>query len=194
LTQLHHFARRLGSIAHSNPISGLALLLVVVGLSGCRHKAVRFVIPQGAQVMIELEPEPDSDSPTEVAELPLPELPPLSPAEPPRPAPRRRPTPKEETPTVQVADATSAALAIGALSSGGEAVPEVHQQTQDAINAILKRIAALPAKTVDSQKKQLAQIRRFLDEAQRALNSGDGEAAQNLAVKAKLLMDDLEKR
>ena len=64
---------------------------------------------------------------------------------------------------------------------------------RDLIASILKRIAALPAKT-DAQKKQIRQIRNFIDQAQKALNSGDAEGARNLATKAGLLMDDLEKK
>jgi hypothetical protein len=96
---------------------------------------------------------------------------------------------------VQVASAPEpAALAIGSLSTGGDAAPQSQQQAHDLIASILKRIAALPAKTADAQKKQVRQIHNFIDQAQRALNSGDAEGAKNLATKANLLMDDLEKK
>ena len=60
-----------------------------------------------------------------------------------------------------------------------------------------ERIAArldLPANIAASEKKQVRQIRNFLDQAQEALNGGDAQGATNLATKAKLLMDDLEKK
>jgi hypothetical protein len=198
LTRSHHLAHRFaGTLVRAGRSSALALVLTA-GLAGCRHKTVRFVIPQGAQVPIELATIPPPEPPPEIATLPPPEMSPLSPPEPPKPAPRRRPTPapKEEAqPPVQVtSDTSSAALAIGALSTGGDAMSQAHQQTQDMITSIRKRIAALPAKTSDAQKKQLSQVGRFLDQAQQALNSGDAEAAQNLAIKARLLMDDLEKK
>lgn len=195
MTTLHHLAHRLsGTLVRAGRGPALALVLTA-GLAGCRHKTVRFVIPQGAQVPIELVAIPPSDPEPEIATLPEPELSPLSGPEPPKPPPRRRPpAPKEETAPVQVADASSAALAIGALSTGDDAKPEVHQQTQDMISSIRKRIIALPAKSANAQKKQLSQVSRFLDEAQEALNSGDAGAAQNLAIKAKLLMDDIEKK
>jgi hypothetical protein len=197
LTRLHHLAHRFaGTLVRAGRNSAVALVLTA-GLAGCRHKTVRYVLPQGAQVPIELETIPPPDSPPEIATLPPPELSPPSPPEPPRPASRRRPAPapkEEPQPAVQIADAESAALAIGTLSTGGDTMPQAHQQAQDMIASILKRIAALPAKTADAQKKQLSQIHRFLDQAQRALNSDDAEAAQNLAIKARLLMDDLEKK
>jgi uncharacterized phage infection (PIP) family protein YhgE len=96
---------------------------------------------------------------------------------------------------VQVAGAPDpAAVAIGALSTGSDATPQGQQQVKDLIASIVKRIAALPAKTADDQKAQLRQVKQFLDQAQQALTSGDAEGAKNLATKAKLLMDDVEKK
>jgi hypothetical protein len=62
------------------------------------------------------------------------------------------------------------------------------------ISSILKQIAALSTKTTDAEKRQIRQIRHFLDQAQQALSTGDTEGAKNLATKARLLMDDLEKK
>jgi hypothetical protein len=172
-------------------------LVLAIGLAGCHHKTtLRPALPIGALAPIELETIPPPDSLPMIATLPPPELESLPPPEPPKQAPRRRPAPKEEAqPPVQVASAPEpAALAIGALSTGGDAAPQSQQQAQGLIASILKRIAALPAKTADAQKKQIRQIRNFIDQAQKALNSGDAEGANNLATKASLLMDDLEKK
>jgi hypothetical protein len=97
-------------------------------------------------------------------------------------------------PPPQVASAAEPAAAIGSLSSGGDSVGQSQQQAKDLIASILKRIAALPAKTADSKKGEVRQVKRFLDQAQQALNSGDADGAKNLATKAGLLMDDLEKK
>jgi hypothetical protein len=140
-----------------------------------------------------LEEPQDPDEPPMIAGEPVPELPPISPPAP-TPVPRRRPTPapKEESP--QVAQSAPAELAIGTLSSGGDLAPQIQQQAQDMISSILKRIAALSTKTADAEKRQIRQIRHFLDQAQQALSTGDTEGAKNLATKARLLMDDLEKK
>jgi hypothetical protein len=171
-------------------------LLLAAGLAGCRHKAPAFVIPSGALAPVDLEPLPQPDPPPMVATLPVPELPPLSEAPVATPIPRRRPatTPKEEQPSTQVAENAPAELAIGTLSTGGGLAPAIQQQAQDMITSILKRIAALPAKVADAEKRQIRQVRHFLDQAQQALSSGDTEGAKNLATKAGLLMDDLEKK
>jgi hypothetical protein len=172
-------------------------LALALGLAGCRHKPAAFVIPSGAHAPVALETIPPPELPPVIATLPPPELEPPSLPEPlPRLAPRRKPTPKEDTPPpVQGASAPEiAAVAIGTLSTGGDAAPQSRQQAQELIASILKQIAALPANTADAQKKQVRQIRNFIDQAQKALNSGDAEGAKNLATKAKLLLDDLEKK
>lgn len=173
------------------------LLLLAVGLAGCHHKTAAFTIPQGAHAPVALETLPPPVSPPMIATLPKPELPPLPlPPPPPPPAPRKRPVTKEEIqPTVQVPVVPeTAAVAIGALTAGGDATPQSQQQARDLIASLLKRIAALPVKTAEAQRKQLRQVRNFIDQAQKALNSGDAEGAKNLATKASLLMDDLEKK
>jgi hypothetical protein len=175
---------------------GLALCLMP-GLTGCHRKLLHPVLPLGSLAPIELEEDtPDSDSLPMIATLPSPELGPLPPPPPtPKPAPKRKPATKEETQSpTEVANAEPAALAIGELSIGGDAAPQSQQTARDLIAAITKRIAALPAKTADAQKRQVRQIRHFLDQAQQALSSGDADGAINLATKAKLLMDDLEKK
>jgi type IV secretory pathway VirB10-like protein len=182
--------------ARRGRLPALALVLAA-GLAGCRHKNMPVAFPQLAHAPLELEIPSPSTPPIMIAEVPPPELgPPLLPPPPP-PAPRRRttPSPKEETqPPVQVAEAAPAELAIGTLSTGGDLMPQSQQEAQDMISSILKRISALSTKTAESQKRQIRQVRYFLKQAQQALSSGDAEGAKNLAIKARLLMDDLEKK
>jgi hypothetical protein len=196
LTRHYNPARRLAATLARGP--AVSLVFLALGLAGCHHKRLAFVIPSGAKVPVELETIPPPDPPPTIASLLPPELPSLPPPPPPAPpAPRRRPTPKEETqPSAPVTGVpeTAALAAIGSLSTGGDAAPQSQQEAQDLITSILKRIAALSAKTADAQKKEVRQIQNFIDQAQKALTSGDAEGAKNLATKAKLLMDDLEKK
>jgi hypothetical protein len=90
--------------------------------------------------------------------------------------------------------AEPAAIAIGDLTSGSDGTPQSQQQARDLIASILKRIKELPAKTIDAQKKELKEVHRFVDQAQQALTVGDADGAINLATKARVLMDDLEKK
>lgn len=185
--------RQLVSCVHIPTLS----LALVFGLAGCHHKqTLRPTLPIGALAPIPLETIPPPESPLMIATLPPPEPQPLPPPPPPKPAPRRRPAPKEEPqPPVQLASAAEpAASAIGTLSTGGAAAPESRQQAQDLIASILRQIAGLPANIADAQRKQVRQIRNFIDQAKKALNSGDAEGAKNLATKAELLLDNLQKK
>jgi hypothetical protein len=190
-----HLARRFACALDHARHTSVLILILVAGLAGCRHKQPAFVIPMGAQAPVDLVEIPLPDPPPVIAELPEPESAPFPETPPTAPVPRRRPTPapKEEPPT-QAAEAAPAELAIGSLSTGGDLAPQIQQQAQDMISSILKRIAELSAKTADAQKRQIRQVRHFLDQAQQALNSGDTEGAKNLATKARQLMDDLEKK
>jgi hypothetical protein len=155
------------------------------------------MLPLGSLAPIDLEAAAiDPDSLPLIESVPPPEFPTLPlPPPPAKPVPRRTPATKEEAqPPVQAAAPESAALAIGVLSIGGDAEPQSQQTARDLIAAITKRIAALPSKFADARKKQVNQVKHFLDQAQQALNSGDADGAMNLATKAKLLMDDLEKK
>ena len=197
MTRQRHPAQPLrGSLARA----GLALLLsalFVGGLGGCRRRALRPVLPLASLAPIELEAAIDPDSLPMIELVPPPELGPLPPPPPPaKPVPKKTPATKEEAqPAVQAAAAPeSAALAIGVLSIGGDAAPQSQQTARDLIATITKRIAALPSKIADARKEQVRQVRHFLDQAQQALNSNDADGAINLATKAKLLMDDLERK
>jgi hypothetical protein len=168
---------------------------MALGLAGCRHKAKPVALPQTARAPIELETIPGPQPPPLIATVPGPEPAPLP--TPPPPARRRRratPAPAPATP-VQVASAPEpAAVAIGSLSTGGDVTQQSQQQARDLIASIVKRIAALPGTLADAQKGAIRQVKQFLTQAQQALDSGDAEGAKNLATKAKLLMDDVEKK
>jgi hypothetical protein len=198
VTERHNLVQRIGARLVRAGAGRALCLVLIAGLEGCHHKSARPALPVGALAPIALEDVASPGDMPMIAEVPPPQLTPLPPAPPsPKPPPRRRPQapPKDEAP-VQLASGgePAAALAIGALSTGGDAAPQSQQQARDLIASIQKRIAALPAKTAEGQKKQVRQVRNFLDQGQQALDSGDAEGAINLATKARLLMDDLEKK
>lgn len=197
MTERFHVVQRLGMGLFRAGVAPALCLVLAGGLTGCHHKSLRSALPRGVLAPVDLEDVAPPESPPMIAELPPPELKPLPPAPLPKPTPRRKPpTPKEEIqPPTQVASAAAPAeLAIGDLSTGGDAAPQSQQQARDLIASIVKRISALPKKTLDGQKKQVNQVKHFLDQAEQALKTGDADGAVNLATKAKLLMDDLEKR
>jgi hypothetical protein len=171
----------------------LALLFCAV-LAGCRHKIPGYTIPIAPEISLDSvvplsgEPSISTETPPDFGSLPQVNLP-AAPQ-------RRRYEPREEPASpAPAADAPAPAdLAIGSLSTGLDATPQVQQQARDMISSIQKRIAALSPRTAEAQKRQVRQVRHFLDQAQQALSTGDIEGAKNLATKAGLLMDDLEKK
>jgi hypothetical protein len=92
------------------------------------------------------------------------------------------PTPKGDT---------AAPTSIGQLTaapspeSGGS-----RQQAADLIDATQRGVNSLRNLSGD-QNKTVAQIRSFLDQAERALHNGDLDGAQTLATKAKTLLNEL---
>ena len=101
-------------------------------------------------------------------------------------------------PPVQMASNTagqgSGETVIGALTPGGsDETPHARQDAQEILVSTDKRLNALPAQTQQAQRTQINQIRNFWKQAVEALQTGDAEGAKTLAVKAKLLLDDLEK-
>ena len=180
-----------------------AFALLALGLTGCHPRIVLIVIPPVAKP-IALETPPPMANPPEIETPPPPEpvvveLPPVEvtpPAPPRRRTPTPAPVPPPVQPPVQVAGAVApdaGAVAIGALSTGGNSTPQSQQEAKDLIAGITRRIAALPTRKANAQKDQVRQVRHFLDQAEHALKSGDAEGAKSLATKAKLLMDDVEK-
>ena len=90
--------------------------------------------------------------------------------------------------------AASADTVIGALTPGGaDQTPQARQDAQELLASTDRRLNALPAQTQQTQKAQISQIRNFWKQAVDALKAGDAEGAKTLALKAKLLLDDLEK-
>ena len=172
-------------------------LVLALCLSGCRHKTL-WVPPASVTAPVELDVIPPQKTQPVIAELPPPELIPVRPPEPQKkPARKKAAQAKDaaQTAPVQVASAGEpASLAIGSLSTGGDGTSQTQQQARDLIASIHKRIAALPRSALSQQKAQLRQVNSFLKQSQQALDSGDAEGAMTLATKARLLMDDIEKK
>ncbi len=86
---------------------------------------------------------------------------------------------------------TSQPTPIGQLTAGP--TPDTsgsRQQAADLIDSTERGVNSL-RKLNGDQNKTVAQIRSFLDQAQRALHNGDIDGAHTLATKAKTLLDEL---
>jgi hypothetical protein len=86
---------------------------------------------------------------------------------------------------------TSQPTSIGIISAGP--TPDTsgsRQQASDLIDSTQRGVNSL-RKLNGDQNKTVAQIRSFLDQAQRALHNNDVDGAHTLATKAKTLLDEL---
>lgn len=86
---------------------------------------------------------------------------------------------------------TTQSTSIGILTAGP--TPDntgSRQQAADLIDSTSRGVSSLHNLKGD-QNKTVAQIRSFLDQAQRALHNGDVDGANTLATKAKTLLDEL---
>ena len=79
--------------------------------------------------------------------------------------------------------------AIGQLSSGDPA--DTRQQTDALILATERQLNGINRQLSDQDAKTAAQIREFLKQAREALTSGDIDGAHTLAIKAKVLLEEL---
>jgi hypothetical protein len=185
------------ALANSIRLPAFALL-GAMALAGCHRKPAAVAPPPPppvAQTPIALETPPATGAPPMIAPAPAPATPPPTAVaiKPKRTRAKKAAPPPTPPPVVASAASAPAATAIGALSSGRDATPRSLQEAKDLIAAIEKQIGALPAKTASDQKSGLRKVRRFVQQAQQAVASGDSDGAKTLATKAKLLLDDLEK-
>jgi len=146
----------------------------------------------GAGLAVDLETATQPDD--EIEPVPEPDIAPLQWPEPPRPPVRRRVPPREDVGGAQPSEPAPPEVTIGMLSPGGEATAQSQQQARDLIASTERRIIALPPRVASSQRSEVRQARDFLDKSKKALNTGDADGAMNLANKARLLMDELERR
>lgn len=179
----------------------VALLL---GIAGCRHKAVVPPLPQITEpVELVTSPVPDKPQMVEAPAINLPPVPTASVGGKIRRERKRRTQPANAATTAPAAPETPEAAppagdigaigAIGALSSGGDASPRAQQEAADLIAGNERRITQLPTQKVEAEKSQLSQVKNFQKQAQEALSTGDTEGAKTLATKAKLMLDDIDK-
>jgi predicted adenine nucleotide alpha hydrolase (AANH) superfamily ATPase len=64
-------------------------------------------------------------------------------------------------------------------------------QTEDTITATEKGVNSITRTLTDSEVKTAAQIHEFLKQAREALNTDDVDGAHTLAMKAKVLLTEL---
>ena len=170
----------------------------MLGATGCRHRVKVAALPPILKPVALVDvPRPAKEPMLEVPHIKVPPVP-IAAAMARFPRERRRQvvrtappiTPPPPTPAPEPA---IEAAAIGALTAGGPQNPQTRQEATDLIASNERRLSALSAQKAEAQKAQISTVRNFQRQAQEAMSSGDAEGSKTLAVKAKLLLDDLEK-
>jgi len=174
------------------PARSTAWLLPLL-LAGCHHKA---------QVVQNLPLAPAIEEPPPQLHLPTPnELPPpdvTASVQEPTPVvvqpkePEKKPSHRKKqanTNTQQASIGSPAVSAIGQLTSGDPA--DLRQETDASIEATEKSLNSITRQLSDQEGKTAAQIREFIKEARAALMAGDVDGAHTLALKAKVLLNEL---
>lgn len=169
-----------------------AVWLLPLLLTGCPHKTQvaqnqPFAPPIEETASTKPEPSPANLPPPEVT-IPLQPEPQVTvPAEPVKKPVKHK---KSSPATTQVAsNGTPAVSAIGQLTTGDP--PNMRQQTDSLIESTEKSLNGINRKLGDQEEKTAAQVREFLKQARDAMTSGDVDGAHTLAVKAKVLLDEL---
>ncbi|HZB89415.1 MAG TPA: hypothetical protein VE291_12195 [Terracidiphilus sp.] len=170
-------------------------------LGGCTHRNQQALNQPLAPPIVDTPIPPPQTTPTElppsvVTVQPAPQPATQTPAQKPDQKPRhpvRHPKPETKQPAEQASNAnpngSPEVSAIGELTPGDS--PDQRIRTEQSIDAVDRGIKAIARPLNDQEQKTAAQIREFLKQARAALTAGDVDGAHTLAVKAKVLLDEL---
>jgi type IV secretory pathway VirB10-like protein len=95
----------------------------------------------------------------------------------------------QEAANANPAPASPSVSAIGQLSGGASG--DLRSETEETINTTEKGVNGITRTLSDAELKTAAQIREFLKQARDALATGDADGAHTLAIKAKVLLTEL---
>ena len=181
------------------PLQCTAFVLALV-LTGCFHRqpqpAPQPVAPELAQTPPPAPSVPAASAPTQETlpptQQPAVESTPATPA----PAPAEEPAQPHhkkhaEKPATDQATTpeTPAVEAIGQLSTGSSSAGA--QQVKASIDSTENGLKQITRALNDQEQKTATQIREFIKQARAALDSSDADGASTLALKAKVLLDEL---
>lgn len=174
------------------PVKRAAWMLPLLLATGCLHRNQQARIqplapplvetPPPTQPQVTTAPEPPTMAETKPEPEPLP--PPKKESKP--HVRRHKPAPKE-TPPTEVADNT--VPAIGQLSSGDP--PNLRLQTQNSIDTIERQLAGIKGNLSQQDQHTVAHIKEFLNQAKKALATGDVDGANTLTQKAQVLLAEV---
>jgi hypothetical protein len=197
---------------------GLVLLL---GISlGCEHKKPVLVMPQQPPTTAAPQPSPTPEPAAQAADQPLVPTPTPTPAEQPKTAEKTKPkherhTGKKPSPAIAAekpdsevakntppktkiipAEKTEPQTSFGQISPGPTPADATHSQssTDQLLQGAEANLNSITRQLSKDEEAMRTQIREFINQSRKATTENDPARAHNLAVKARLLSDDLVKQ
>jgi hypothetical protein len=174
------------------PARSGAWLLLLVFLTGCIHKKqvaqntpLAPQIENGPPPELNLPPQSELPPPDATAQVQQPAPVVTAPSAPPKKPKHKKPSANPQQASIEA----PAVSAIGQLSTGDP--PDLRQQTDASIAATEKSLNGINRKLSEQEQKTAERIREFLKQARAALTTGDVDGAHTLALKAKVLLDEL---
>jgi outer membrane biosynthesis protein TonB len=174
-------------------------LVLLLALTACHNKNQVQNQPPLAPPIEDTPPPPPNNAPQNlpppVITVPQPQQPAQQAQQTPPPAPPPKPKHHKSKPSEQKNTEEAENNGAPQVSADGNFTPvesaDLRKQTSDSIAEIEKGVNAITRKLNDQEQKTRDQIFEFLKQAKAALASGDLDGAHNLAVKAKVLLGEL---
>ncbi len=179
------------------PYKSVAFVLPLV-LTACVHKTQQAQVQPLAPPIVDTPLPAPAPSPTDLpppvvttppAQQPVDTTPPPKPEEKPVKHPVHHPKPDKGT--EQASNGSGPGVsAIGQLSPGDPS--DLRSQTVQTIASTDQGLKGITRTLNDQEQKTATQIREFLKQARAALTSGDVDGAHTLALKAKVLLNEIK--
>ena len=193
-------------------------LMLLLGISlGCQHKKPVLVMPQQPPATAAPQPTPTPEPAAQAADQPLAPVPAPTPSEQPQtaetPKPKhgrhaaaKKPSPsvggevaKNSPPKTRVVQADKTdppPTSIGQISPGPTPADATHSQTStdQLLQGAEANLNSITRQLSKDEEAMRTQIKEFINQSHKATTENDPARAHNLAVKARLLSDDLVKQ
>ena len=181
-----------------------AALVLLLGISlGCQQKKPVLVVPQQPPATAAPQPTPTPEPATQAADQPLVPVPAPTPAEEPKTADKTKPNhgrhaaAKKPPKTVVQAEKTEPPpIPMGQISPGPTPADPTHSQTStdQLLQGAEANLNSITRQLSKDEEAMRTQIKEFINQSRKATTENDPARAHNLAVKARLLSDDLVKQ
>lgn len=183
--------------------TAVALVFLLGTLPGCEHKKPVLVMPQQPPPTAAPQPSPTPEPVAQAADQPLVPTPTPTPAEQPKTEEKTKPSharhaaaKKPPKVVVQAEKTEPPPNSIGQISPGPAPADSAHSQssTDQLLQGAEANLNSITRQLSKEEEAMRAQIREFINQSRKASTENDPARAHNLAVKARLLSDDLVKQ